>query len=67
MKKMFKTPTGRNVVAITLGCAAISLPLFLTACGDETTNNVTETTGMTLIEKGAKMPDCTDDNAGEMV
>lgn len=39
----------------------------LTACGDETTNNVTETTGMTLVEKGAKMPDCTADNAGEMV
>ena len=39
----------------------------LTACGDETTNNITETTGMTLIEKGAKIPDCTDDNAGEMV
>ena len=39
----------------------------LTACGDETTNNITETTGMTLLEKGAKMPDCTADNAGEMV
>ena len=39
----------------------------LTACGDETTNNVTETTGMTLVEKGAKMPDCTADNAGQMI
>ena len=39
----------------------------LTACADETTNNITETTGMTLVEKGAKMPDCTADNAGEMV
>ena len=67
MKTISKMSTGRNVVAITLGCAAISLPLFLTACGDETTNNITETTGMTLIEKGAKMPDCTADNAGEMV
>ena len=67
MKTISKMSTGRNVVAITLGCAAISLPLFLTACGDETTNNITETTGMTLIEKGAKIPDCTDDNAGEMV
>jgi uncharacterized protein (TIGR02145 family) len=38
----------------------------LTACGDETTN-VTQTTGMTLVEKGAKMPDCTADNAGQMV
>ena len=67
MKTISKMSTGRNVVAITLGCAAISLPLFLTACGDETTNNITETTGMTLVEKGAKMPDCTADNAGEMV
>ena len=67
MKTISKMSTGRNVVAITLGCAAISLPLFLTACGDETTNNITETAGMTLIEKGAKMPDCTADNAGEMV
>jgi len=73
MKKLFKTPTGRNVVANTRSlslskwCATISLPLFLIACGDETTNNITETTGMTLIEKGAKIPDCTDDNAGEMV
>ena len=55
-----------RVIASTLGCVAISFPLFLTACGDETTN-VTETTGMTLVEKGAKMPDCTADNAGQMV
>lgn len=38
---------------------------FFMACGDETTN-VTETTGMTLIDKGAKMPPCTAVNAGEM-
>ena len=73
MKKLSKTPATRNVVANTRSlslskwCATISLPLFLIACGDETTNNITETTGMTLIEKGAKIPDCTDDNAGEMV
>lgn len=41
--------------------------LTLSACGDETTNNIIETTGMTLIEKGVKMPDCTDENTGEMV
>ena len=66
MKKLFKTSPCSRVIASTLGCVAISFPLFLTACGDETTN-VTETTGMTLVEKGAKMPDCTADNAGQMV
>ena len=67
MIKLFKMSPWSNVIASALGCAAISLPLFLTACADETTNNITETTGMTLLEKGAKMPDCTADNAGEMV
>ena len=38
---------------------------FLVSCGDETTY-VTETTGMTLVEKGKKMPSCTAVNAGEM-
>ena len=54
MKKLFLA------VSVTLIVAG------LIACGDETTN-VTETTGMTLVEKGAKMPDCTADNAGQMV
>ena len=67
MKKLLKMPTGRNVIASTLGCVAVSLPLFLAACGDETTNNVTETTGMSVVKKGDKTPDCTAENAGEMV
>ena len=66
MRKQFGMSLKSRVIASTLGCVAISFPLFLTACGDETTN-VTETTGMTLVEKGAKMPDCTADNAGQMV
>ena len=66
MRKQFSMSLKSRVIASTLGCVAISFPLFLTACGDETTN-VTETTGMTLVEKGAKMPDCTADNAGQMV
>ena len=68
MKKLFKTSPCSRVIATLnlLQGLAISFPLFLTACGDETTN-VTETTGMTLVEKGAKMPDCTADNAGQMV
>lgn len=40
---------------------------FFSACGDETTTNITETTGMTMVEKGAKIPACTDENEGEMV
>ena len=39
---------------------------YLTACGDETTN-VTMTTGMSVVKKGGKAPDCTADNEGEMV
>ncbi len=66
MRKQFSMSLKSRVIASTLGCVAISFPLFLTACGDETTN-VTETTGMTLVEKGAKMPNCTADNAGQMV
>ena len=66
MRKQFSVSLKNHVIASTLGCVAISFPLFFTACGDETTN-VTETTGMTLVEKGAKMPDCTADNAGQMV
>ncbi len=67
MKKLLKMPTGRNVIASTLGCVAISLPLILIACGDETTNNVTETTGMSVVKKGDKTPDCTADNEGDMI
>lgn len=40
--------------------------ICLTAC-DETTSNVTEITGMTLVESGSVMPNCTSDNVGEMV
>ena len=40
---------------------------FFTARGDENTTNITEDVGMMLIEKGEKMPDCTTDNAGELV
>ena len=40
---------------------------FFSACGDETTTNITETIGMTMVEKGAKIPACTDENEGEMV
>ena len=55
MKKLFLAASVAMTVVGFVGCA------------EETTNNVTETTGMTLLEKGAKMPDCTADNAGEMV
>ena len=48
-------------------CAALATLAYLTACGDETTNNVTETTGMSVVKKGDKTPDCTADNEGEMI
>ncbi|MBO7412254.1 MAG: hypothetical protein J6U20_01145 [Fibrobacter sp.] len=46
-----------------LFCAA----LFFVACGDENTTNITETTGISMVEKGAKAPDCTADNAGDLI
>lgn len=49
-----------------LAASVVLTVASLVACDDETTN-VTETTGMTLVEKGANMPECTTDNAGEMV
>ena len=61
MRKMFTLSPWKGAALI--GSMAILAGLI--ACGDETTN-VTETTGMTLVEKGAKMPDCTADNAGQM-
>lgn len=48
------------------GLSFAAMALFV-ACGGETTNNITETTGMTLVEKGEKLPGCTDENAGQMV
>ena len=47
--------------------AALATLAYLTACGDETTTNVTETTGMSVVKKGDKTPDCTADNEGEMI
>ena len=47
--------------------AALATFACLTACGDETTINVTETTGMSVVKKGDKTPDCTADNEGEMI
>ncbi len=39
---------------------------FLSACGDETTN-VTNTMGMSIIEKKGKIPECTKESAGNMI
>ena len=51
---------------LSLGLSVATMVMFA-ACGDENTTNITENTGMMLIEKGEKMPDCTTDNAGELV
>ena len=40
--------------------------VFLTACGDETTN-ITETTGPTSVTKFKDLGECTADNSGDMV
>ena len=45
---------------------SLSSLVFFAACGDETTK-VIETTGMSVIEKGAKIPNCTADNEGDMI
>ncbi len=39
---------------------------FLMGCGDESTT-VNETTGLTQLAAGESLPECTDDNAGEML
>lgn len=45
---------------------SLSVLVFFAACGDETTK-VIETTGMSVVKKGSKIPDCTADNVGEMI
>lgn len=48
-----------------LGLAATAA-ILLSACGDEITE-VTETTGMAIVEAGEDLPNCTKDNEGAMV
>ena len=52
-----------NKIAL-LGTASA---LLLAACGDETTTNVNEITGMLVVGAGEMTPDCTEDNTGELV
>ena len=40
---------------------------FLVGCGDENTTNITENTGMSVIEKGGIIPNCTAENAGSLI
>lgn len=46
--------------------AAFGLTM-LAACGDENTTVVTERLGMDILDKGGKMPGCTNDNAGDFL
>ena len=45
---------------------AASTALLLSACGDEITE-VNQTTGLTMIEAGEDLPNCTKDNEGAMI
>lgn len=48
---------------------AAGAAMFFTACGGDTVTEVTEVkeTGMTVLDKGEKMPKCNDDSEGDMV
>ena len=45
----------------------LMLAVCLTACGDENTTEVMETTGMQVLQTGESMPKCDDDSEGQMV
>ncbi len=47
--------------------AAAFCVALIAACGDENTTTVNETTGISQLAKGESLPECTDDNAGEML
>ena len=46
---------------------SVAAMVLLCACGDETTTNVTETTGLSVIAKGDKIPSCSADIEGKMI
>ena len=48
------------------GAVAVSA-MALIGCGDETTTNVVEQTGMQIVAAGEKMAKCSDSNVGEMI
>jgi len=45
----------------------VALAATFTACGDKNTTEVTEQTGMDILAKGEKLPECGKDNAGDML
>lgn len=47
--------------------SAMALTALLTACGDENTTEVTEQTGVAMLEAGKSMPECNSESAGDMV
>lgn len=57
-----------NKLTFGLGASTLAIAaLGLSACGDETTTNITEQTGMQIMAAGEKMDKCDDRNAGEMI
>ena len=52
---------------LSLAVATASAAIFLTACGDENTTNITETTGIAVVAAGDSLPACGEENVGEIV
>ena len=60
--KNFVMSSKNNVIASTLGCVAISLPLVLTACGDDVTND--SVVKAESYSTKADLPECNEKLAG---
>ena len=52
---------------LSLAVATASAAIFLTACGDENTTNITETTSIAVVAAGDSLPACGEENVGEIV
>ncbi len=59
------TFTNSGVIASTLGCVAISLSLFLVACGDDSSSN-SNGTEIETVESMKDLGECNEENEGQM-
>lgn len=57
--------TNSNFKKLLVATSALGVAAFV-GCGDDNTT-VNETTGITQLAKGEAFPECSDDNAGEMI
>ncbi len=62
-------PKGRSVSGVTGSIAAFLVAIFLTACGESTTEKIVEvaTGGTEIVSSVKDLPKCTKDNQGERV